>query len=191
MEKYKILIPTMAAMKNLTQNHLVKDEKEVPDTTFEYNPKKLYIVTLKNCVFACETYSRKQAIEMARNSPELERAIDRECVSNGRPISMYAIPDISVIQVKPWHRFGSWERGMGKNIDLYVYFSPGSKRPMVFRGESSILDYASSGGVIKKVRVHSDYDSKEQCDTFEEQYACSPKIPITYPIGMCDPYEIV
>lgn len=160
----------MAAMKNPRSDVFVdyKDtEPEVNKRMYRNQFPYLYLVLLKDRVFACKAISRTNAIDIASMSHELGDIMETESLSHGRPLNRYQIPDMEVIRVRPYHR--GWWVGTGENdgngdngIDNnYIYVSVVNGKPTVYKGGSMILDFASSKGMLHKVRV---YDSEGRWD---------------------------
>lgn len=126
------------------------------------NPyKKEYLIILKDHVFACKATSRMNAIDLASMSDEFDKLMNRESLSNGRPINKYHIPNMNVIRIRPYHR--GWWSGTDNITDEYIYVSLTNGRPTVYKGGSTILDLASSKGLIHKVRVY-DYDNLRETE---------------------------
>lgn len=142
----------MAAMKNPCDSYISTyiDHKISADDSTPH----LYLVILKGNVFACKAISRTNAIDIASISHELGDIMEAESLSHGRPLSRYQIPDMKVIRVRPYHR-GWWMGSESDTIDNdYIYVSLVSGRPTVYKAGSMVLDFASSNGIIHKVRVY-------------------------------------
>ena len=117
--------------------------------------KKEYLIILKDHVFACKATSRMNAIDLASMSDEFYELMNHESLSHGRPINKYHIPNMNVIRIRPYHR--GWWSGSDSITDEYIYVSLTNGRPIVYKGGSVVLDYASSKGLVHKVRMY-DYE---------------------------------
>jgi len=149
----------MAAMKNPRNDIVFVDHK---GSEFGENKNLypcLYLVILKDRVFACKAISRMNAIDIASMSDNFNDLMERESLSHGRPINKYQLPNMEVIRVRPYHR--GWWMGSGDGTvdNDYIYVSLLNGRPTVYKGGSTILDFASSKGMIHKVHV---YDCKNE-----------------------------
>jgi hypothetical protein len=168
----------MAAMKNPCDTLLDvhTDYKNCNDimigkNLYEKELSQLYIINLKDRVFACKAISRMNAIDIASSSDEFDELMSNESLSHGRPVSKYQIPNMNVIRVRPYHRgwwLGAGDSGNGgssgnggNGTDNYIYVSMTNGKPTVYNGESMILDLASSKGMLHKVRVY-DYGGQTE-----------------------------
>lgn len=151
----------MAAVKN-PHNDLVcvhSNYKDYNGGMITPDPcKKEYLIILKGRVFACKATSRTNAIDIASISSEFGELMDHESLSHGRPLNKYQIPNMEVIRVRPYHRGWAMNTNENKGDNDYMYVSLMNGRPTVYKGGSMVLDYASSKGMIHKVRVH-DYEN--------------------------------
>lgn len=148
----------MAAMKN--PHNLTSvfsyDQKECErERNCDGNRGNLYVITLNDRVFACRAHSRTNAIDIASESYEFGDMIDHESMGQGRPIHKYEIPSMNVIRVRPYHRswwWGNHTDSLSNHNHLYITLSDG--KPTIYSGNSTILDFASSKGMVHKVKVY-------------------------------------
>ena len=147
---HKLLL--MAAMKN-PRNACISTYGDHKLGEYDSTPY-LYLVILKGRVFACKAVSRMNAIDIASMSHELGDIMENESLSHGRPLNRYQIPNMEVVRIRPYHRgwwLGTNEKGVMEN---HIYVTLNNNKPTVYNEESVVLNFASTKGIIHKVRVH-------------------------------------
>lgn len=119
-------------------------------------PCVLYIIILNNHVFACKAHTRSHAIDIAKDSREFGTLIENEMFKDGRPVNPYTLQNMQVIRIKPWHRIGWAVSQPTPQTHIYVCLPYGGGKPLVYDGNSTILDFVSEKGLIQKVRIYND-----------------------------------
>jgi hypothetical protein len=169
----------MAAQMNPRAYNAIITEKQIPNV--------LYLIILKDHVFACKANSRSMAIDIARDSYDFGCLIDNEILENGRPVNPYTLDKMKVIRVKPWHRI-DWELTTSKDDEkgddyVYVCIPYDNEKPLVYYGNSNLLDFVSERGIVHKVFVHN-----QDKTHIQSMIGVKRREDLN---SLCDPYEIV